>query len=236
MKMDSGLLKPGQFNGPQAGSAKYDVLTALALIGMQGGGALQVSALRLIAVITARYNWRQDEFCVCQRDMARMWGVTERTVKREVRAWQAARLVVCKRLGARGRAGAYRLDLVEIWQKAAEFWPLVGPDHAERLTPVPVVSEPSTVSDTGKTADNEPVARGTWLAASRRLRLVDPAQHAAWIAGLQMTSDDGSHVVLSAPSRFAAHYVQTHLMTPLAEAVEAEIGRGRRITIVPRTA
>ena len=44
--------------------------------------------LRLIALITARYNWQRDELSVGQSEMARIWGVHDRTVKREVRRLQ----------------------------------------------------------------------------------------------------------------------------------------------------
>ena len=70
-----------------------------------------------------------------------------------------------------------------------------------------------------------------WRAAARRLALVDPAMHAAWIAPLvQQRAADG-HLTLRAPSRFAAHYVSTQLMAHLAEAVEAEMGLGWRISV-----
>lgn len=227
-----------QFAGPQASSDKYDVLTALSLIAFERGGGLQVSVLRLIAIITARYNWRMDELCVCQRDMARMWGVTERTAKREVRAWIEARLMIRTRVGVRGRAGAYRLDMIEIREQALPLWARVGPDYVERMAPsLPVASTKTTLpeEDTAKLA-GEANARGDWRAASRRMKLADPAGHAAWIAPLQTGLPTPGELTLTAPTRFAAHYIRTHLMRALSEAVEAEIGAGTRISIVAREA
>ncbi|TFL17176.1 DnaA N-terminal domain-containing protein [Jannaschia formosa] len=217
------------FAGPHAPEAKYDVLTALSLIAFARGGGMQVSVLRLIGLITARYNWRADELCVCQRDMARIWGVTERTAKREVRAWVEARLMVRKRVGVRGRAGAYRLDLIEIRAQAAELWPRIGPDYVERMAPRGEVPEPVAPAQAPEPV--EPAPRGTWRAATGRLRRADAGMHAAWIAPLRLEADEGGVLTLRAPTRFIGHYVETRLMRPLAEAVEAEMGPRRRIIV-----
>lgn len=224
-----------QFAGPQAASAKYDVLTALSMIAFARGGAAHISVLRMIGLVTARYNWRLDELCVCQRDMARMWGVTERTAKREVKAWVDGRLMIRTRVGVRGRAGAYRLDLVEIREQAAPLWSRVGPDYVERMAPVEAVDTQNEAHPDIPERSDVPALPGTWAAASRRLRVVDHAVHAAWIEPLNLSGDDGTTIRLTAPSRFAAHYLQTHLMRRISEAVEAEIGPGRRIEVVAST-
>ena len=218
-----------RFVGPHAAEAKYDVLTALSLIAFEAGGAMQVSVLRLIGLITARYDWRADQLCVPQRDMARMWGVTERTAKREVRAWVSARLMIRTRVGVRGRAGAYRLDLVEIRARAASLWARIGPDYVARMTPAPVAAEP--VPQPPPEAPEAVPAQGSWAAVGRRLRLADAAAHRAWFAGLRPESDDGRLLELSAPTRFAASYVETHFGRALHEAVEAEMGPRRRILV-----
>ena len=248
--------------GPGAAAVKYDTLTALTLMGMHGPSAMQGHVLKLIAVVTARYDWRRDELCVCQRDMARLFGVTERTVKRVVRAWVEARLMIRTRAGVRGRAGAFRLDRVEIARASEPHWSCVGPDFVERmgaaLRPAASVAEqgagqgnapgPDRVVHVdfhgagrragaqdaedapGGDADRSGSGAG-WRAAARRLALVDPAMHAAWIAPLTQQGAADRHLTLRAPSRFAAHYVSTRLMAHLAEAVEAEMGPGWRISV-----
>lgn len=221
-----------QFAGPQAASDKYDVLTALSLIAFDQGASLQVSVLRLIALITARYNWRVDELCVCQRDMARMWGVSERTAKREVRTWVEARLMIRTRVGVRGRAGAYRLDMVEIRERALPLWSRVGPDYVERMSPsVAVIGVEREANLSDSETLSEAAVRGSWRAISRRLKLSDPSSHAAWIAGLQADAEEDGILRLMAPTRFAAHYIRTHLMRGLMEAVEAERGVGTRLVL-----
>ncbi|MEL6587031.1 MAG: DnaA N-terminal domain-containing protein [Pseudomonadota bacterium] len=202
------------------------------MIGLHRGGATHPTVLRLIAAVTARYNWRLDELSMCQRDMARMWGVSERTAKRDVKAWIAERWVLQKRTGVRGRAGAYRLDLVEISRQAAPLWALIGPDFAERMAPVPI-TENVIRPVFGTVEDTEPAdARGTWRAVSRRLRDVDAAMHGAWIAPLVVAEQGEGCLTLRAPSRFAAHYISTHLMGPLQEAATAELGPTIRLQVI----
>ncbi len=96
-------MEPKRLTGPEAGSLKYDILTALTLLGLHGTATEQTSMMRLIALITARYNWRANELTVGQRDIARMWAVNERTVKREMKRLTDAQILVCKRSGVRGR-------------------------------------------------------------------------------------------------------------------------------------
>jgi len=149
--------------GRNSGVQKYDLLTALAVSGMHGTPGHQTSMLRLIALVTARYNWRTDEFCVGQRDMARMWGVNERTVKREIKRLCAASILICKRQGVRGRVGAYRLNIPEIYRSTAELWGDVGPDFAERMSGSQP-ERPATVVKVDFRATPEPEGQGGWRA------------------------------------------------------------------------
>jgi hypothetical protein len=96
--------------------------------------------------------------------------------------------------------------------------PVAAPERPEPAVAAPPAAEAS-------------VPRGTWHAAARRLRLVDPAMHGAWIVPLRPERDEDGVLTLRAPTRFAAHYVETRLMRPLAEAVEAEMGPRRRIVV-----
>jgi len=125
-------MQPSRLVGPGSGVAKYDVLTALSVGALHRSPAEQVSVLRLIALITARYNWQRDELCLGQSEMARIWGVHDRTVKREVRRLQEAGLLVCLRPGVRGRVASYRLDRAGIERFSRPVWDLLGADFASR--------------------------------------------------------------------------------------------------------
>lgn len=230
-----------RLTGKDAGSLKYDLLTALAILGLYSGARLQISLNRISLLITARYNWRLDEFTVGQRDLARMWNVTERTVKREIKFWLENRIVICKRQGVRGRVGAYRLNYPEIYRLSEPYWPCVGPDFDERMqSSQPAQSAKVVAVDfltkdrlkEGRVSETGPEAEtGTWRATCRRIKDLHPAQFESWIATLSFMGDDSHVVRLEAPTRFAARYIETHLQPILLEAIEATHGPGRRISL-----
>ena len=224
--------------GPGAGSVKYDILTALGLIGLHGIGGMQTSMLRLTAMVTARYNWRADEVSVGQRDLARMWGVNERTVKREIKRLTEMRLLLCVRRGVRGRVAAYRLNLAEIAGRSRGLWAAVGPDFAERMamlepagaTVVRLHPAPPAELDEGA-PEGQGGQTGTWRAVRARLRARDPALFASWFDGLEFIGRDGGDMVLRAASVFVGRYVETHLAPALNAAIEAELGPFDRLRI-----
>ena len=229
-----------RLTGVKAGSLKYDLLTALSVSGLHLDARHQISTARLTLLITARYNWRHDEFCVGQRDLARMWNVTERTVKREIKYWLDQRMVICKRQGVRGRVGAYRLNYAEIYRMSGPYWKNVGPDFHERMTETNPVKDAKVVAvDFRKEARAPDVPAltpvsdpHTWRAACQRMRDLHPEHYQNWIASLTFGSDDQETLELRASNQFVAQYVQTHLIAILAEAVEATLGPRRRIKIV----
>ena len=100
----------GAFSGPSAGAAKYDVLTALLVMASQGETVEARLALRLSLLITARFNWRKGVVSVGQKELARMWGVTERTVKREMSQMRARGWIEVSVPAARSRVAEYRID------------------------------------------------------------------------------------------------------------------------------
>jgi len=224
-----------KLTGVKAGSLKYDLLTALAVSGLHLDARQQIATARLVALITARYNWRQDEFCVGQRDLARMWNVTERTVKREIKYWLDQRLVICKRQGVRGRVGAYRLNYAEIYRMSQPFWENVGPDFVERMAETNPVREAKVVAVDFRNPQVAPeppeTDHQTWRAACQRMRQLHPEHYSNWLGALSYGTDDGRILVLNTQNRFVAHYIQTHLMGVLSEAVEATIGTRKRIEV-----
>lgn len=230
-------MKTQRLAGPESGVLKYDILTALSVAGLASSPGFGITLMRLIALITARYNWREDEFCVGQRDMARMWSVDERTVKRQVKRLLETDLLVCKRPGVRGRVGAYRLNQGGIARLSEPSWPLVGPDFQKRMQEryrtdeVKVVRfdayprQGTEIEPSGKSAADTP-----WARAMARLAASDKAQFDAWFARLAFVSFGGGTLCLHCPSTFIQRYIETHLMARLVRAVEAEFGALANIT------
>ena len=119
--------------GRGASARKYDIITALGAYALAQGKHDQRRVLRLITLITARYNWARDELTVGQREIARLWSVDTRTVKREIAIWRASGWLVVKQQGARGRVTRHGLDIEKMLADTATHWPAVGPDFELRM-------------------------------------------------------------------------------------------------------
>lgn len=228
--------------GPKAGSLKYDLLTALSVAGLHGTPTEQTSLLRLNVLITARYNWRLEEVSIGQAEMARLWSVNERTVKREMKRLIAMGILICVRPGVRGRVGAYRLNYRRIYEFTRPCWAAVGFDFEERMmeisgerTVVNVDFQQSVSKGPVLVSETEPQRAGTWGAVRRRLKAQDQAIFESWFAKLVEDKRTEQTLILRAPNGFVARYIETHFTKKLAEAVDAELptpdGMPRRITI-----
>lgn len=219
--------------GRQAASRKYDLLTALGVHACRGDKHLQRLVLRFITLIVARYNWQTDEITVGQREIAALWGVDERTVKRDIARLRALGWLVQHRAAVRGRVASHGIDIPAILAATRADWPAVGPDFVDRMagpaaTPAPA---PNVVSFPGSVAPLAPDA-GLWARAQARLQAEDPAIFAAWFRPLAELGSEGGLMEVAAPSRFHASYVTTHLAARLLAALRAEDGTIRAVRVV----
>ncbi|WP_420863978.1 hypothetical protein [Algirhabdus cladophorae] len=213
------LVKPV---GRGASARKYDLLTALGAYALAHDKHRQRLVLRLMTLVTARYNWQRDELAVGQREIARMWSVDERTVKREMAKLRGMGWLRVKRAGARGRVTEYGLQIDEILQDTATHWPSVGPDFALRMegTPAPDTNVVPMVPNTHVAAPDLTTG-DEWSLAQAVLHQEDPSLYAAWLRGLTRESRAGGRLTLRAPSRFHAAYVQTHLLGQVVAVVQS---------------
>ena len=210
--------------GPQAAARKYDLITALGAHALSGTKHDHRLVLRLITLITARYNWARDELCVGQREIARLWSVDERTVKREMAKLRGIGWLVVRRQGARGRVTEYSLDIDAILTATEPQWAAVGPDFELRLSgrSAPERVVPLPVRGTVPAPD---VGEGTeWALARAVLHAQDAGVYGSWLAALSREGRAGGRLTLRAPSRFHGAYVQSHLVPRLLEAVRAVDG------------
>ena len=120
--------------GRNAAAFKYDLLTVMGAFALAQEKGRQRLVLRLMTLVTARYNWARDELAVGQREIARLWQVDERTVKREMAKLRAMGWLVVKRQGARGRVSEYALGIERILEDSRDRWADVGPDLEHRLS------------------------------------------------------------------------------------------------------
>jgi len=205
--------------GRNASVIKYDILTALGTHALSLDKGKQRLVLRFMTLITARYNWGRDELAVGQREMARMWHVDERTVKREMAKLRALGWLAVKRQGSRGRVSEYGINLERILSDTQGIWAAVGPDFEHRLSgddAIPTNVVPMPISSPAPAPD---LSDGSeWSLTKGLMHAEDPASYASWIQSLTRQGRAGGRLTLMAPSRFHATYVMAHLIPRLLAA------------------
>ncbi|MEM9435311.1 MAG: DnaA N-terminal domain-containing protein [Pseudomonadota bacterium] len=197
------LAKPVGRNAP---AIKYDILSALTVHALSGDKHRQRSILRVIALITTRYNWRNNELSIGREEIARLWSVNERTVKREMAKLKTMGWIAVKRPAARGRVAVYEFDLKQVLVDTSEVWSTIGPDFQARM-----IKEPD--DDTNivpfKVKPPAPDSSGAdaWTQVQTILHRRDPELWSSWFQHLTEADRAGGVVTLMAPSRFMADYI-----------------------------
>lgn len=204
--------------GREAGSRKYDILSALMAFALSQDKTRQRQVMRLMSLITSRYNWQRDELSMGQAEIAKLWSVDQRTVKREMAKFRSLGWLVLKRQGARGRVSVYGLDLGALMEDTRPAWPNLGEDFAARMAPQETHAPESNVVPLRPVA--APVDDGSvWAQAQRQLHSEAAGEYASWFQQLSEVECAEGRLVLAAPTRFHATYVETHLMRRLVAAV-----------------
>ena len=207
--------------GRSASAQKYDILTAMGAYALAEGKSAEKLVLRFLTLMTARYNWQRDELAVGQREIARLWNVDERTVKREMAKLRGRGWLVVKRQGARGRVTEYGIALDRILDDTQSRWAAVGPDFEHRLSNSPEPEQNVVPLRPGTGAPAPDISDGReWSLAKAVLHAEDPATYSAWVQGLVRDSRAGGRLTLRAPSRFHANYVAAHLARRLLAACQ----------------
>lgn len=214
--------------GRGGATRKYDLLTILGVYALSQGKTLQRQTLRLICLITARYNWQSDHLSVGQNEIARLWSVDTRTVKREMAAFRERGWLIEKRPAARGRVTVYGLGISRILEDTRASWEMVGPDLVERLDgPAAEVDDRKVIPFPHVAL---PMGEGVWPRVARRLQEGDASIYRAWFAALEV-EEMAEEVWLKAPSAFHADYLRTHHMSRLEAAMALDApGYGLRLT------
>ncbi|GGF73827.1 hypothetical protein GCM10011402_28050 [Paracoccus acridae] len=218
--------------GREAAAKKYDILSAMVAHALAGDPQAQRLVLRLMALITTRYNWQGNELSIGQREIARLWCVDERTVKRDMARLRTMGWITVKRQGARGRVSVLGLDLDRILLDTRPAWSNIGPDYVSRMGGAEAGEggEPDRTVVPFRRPDIAP-AEGLWGAARLRLAAEDRPLFDAWFAGLSDGGTQNGCLTLIAPSRFHATYLRTHLIDRLRIAVGRCDGRVREVRI-----
>ncbi|MEM7684642.1 MAG: hypothetical protein AAF293_07425 [Pseudomonadota bacterium] len=210
-----GLPASKRLTGPHAAVWKYDLLTALSVFALGQGATMQTSILRLIAVATARYDWRRDELSIGRVELMRLWQCSEPTVKRELRRLREMGLLVQLRAGVRGRVAAYRLCRHALERLTQGHWVHAGPDFTARMQGTPereppagnVVSFPQTDAEKGR-------ALAPW---ARALNEAEPTVFGNWFSEV-VARQQGDEAIFTAPSPFIAQQIETRFPRQMLEA------------------
>ena len=209
--------------GPEAASRKYDLITALGCHALASDRTDQRLILRFITLLTARYNWRLGLLSIGQREIARLWSVEERTVKREMAKLRAAGWLVLDQPARRGRVAVYAIDLAAIEAATRAAWPRVGPDFEDRMragTDRAASPVPANVVPFPQIAPAEPApGESEWSQACAQLRQSEPAVFANWFQGLHRQGRQDSTLILRAPTAFHANYVRGKYADALARVL-----------------
>ena len=220
-------------SGRGASTLKYDLLTAMGSFALSQRKGPQLLVFRLLTLITARYNWQRDHLSVGQREIAKLWDVDERTVKREMAKLRSMGWLTLKRQGVRGRVSEYGLSIQRILEDTEPSWVAVGPDFVHRLNREEEVSSNVVRLGARKPAPEPDTSDGfEWSLAKSVLHKEDAATYSSWIGALERKERAGGLLTIRAPSRFHATYVHTHLKARILAAckdVDATV-RGVAIT------
>ena len=196
--------------GRDAATKKYDILSALSAFALSQDKHSQRRILRLMSLITTRYNWQRNELTMGQEDIARLWCVDLRTVKREMAQLRTIGWLVETRGAARGRVACHALDLGLIMADTQGIWTNIGPDFIERQKLPVHTTEASNVVPFNAAAKLSSDG-SLWGDAQQAFQAQDSAAYSAWISRLVAREREGGTLCLLAPSRFYKTYVETHL-------------------------
>lgn len=200
--------------GRDAATKKYDILSAMLAHGLRQDKHKQRLIMRLMALVTTRYNWQRDELSMGQTEIAKLWDVDTRTVKREMAKLRSLGWLVEKRAAARGRVALHGIALDQIMLDTKPAWEAIGPDFIARVQPTAEPAATHNVVPLRPIAP--PISDGTlWTEAQAAFHGQDEAGFAAWVEKLTVVGFDAGQLTLMAPSRFHATYVSTNLLDRL---------------------
>ncbi len=221
-----------RFVGPGAASIKYDFITALLTLAAQGAPLQSRLALRLSLLITARFNWQTHSFAVGQRELAKLWGVTERTAKRELAALRKANWIEVLVPAARNRVTRHTVNVENVLSDTMPFWNQVGPDFFARMSGTAIETDVSNVVPL-RPIDRNPDQPSVWTEVCLRLQQRDAATFDAWFRKLSWSDAQNGTVYLTAPSSFVAEYISQHffnVLLPSFKEVDQDV-KDIRITV-----
>lgn len=213
--------------GPNAKALKYDILTALQVLGAHGTHPEKRLAPRLCFLITARYNWPSRSFSVSVRELARMWNISERSVIRDMVQMRKLGWITVVVPAAKGRVAHHRIEIATVLKASMPYWDAVGSDFSARMSGVSVQDQPEGKGGSNvvplRMDDHElPEDNGTgWQVAALRLMQQDPIAYRNWFKALTALHLESGVLTLQTSTAYAARYIENHHYTQILAAIVA---------------
>lgn len=220
--------------GQGAASKKYDVLTALGAHACAGTKHRQKLILRFMTLVTARYNWQREELSMGRAELARLWQVDERTVKRELAKLKALGWLTVKRAPARGRVAIYGIDWTAVLNDTRAEWAHIGPDFIDRLSALSAPEASAMPAPTVVAFPVPPTGEGVWDRIRTAVHGSDPAFYANWLAQVECIGIAQGILELAAPTAFQAQYLNTQVAGRLLQMVQETAPQVHRIFARPK--
>lgn len=232
------------------GSFKYDILSALAVAALSQRDRTRIEYMRLIALLTARYDWRRSEVSIGHAQLAELWSIDVRSVKRQIARFVETGLMTKKRTGVRGRVSVYKINLQAIAVHTRPAFNVIGPDFEERIAQflgetvgsdgehVLQKSAANCAPRDRENASNESNQIGTATTVIDTLCEILPRpSFERWFSRATLNLRTEGIVEIQFPTQFHTDYAERTFEHALTEAVQRCHGRDcrwRAVTVMQR--
>ena len=163
-------------------------------------------------------------------ELARLWQVDERTVKRELAKLKESGWLEIRRAAARGRVAVYAIDWGRVLEATRGEWGHIGPDFIDRLSALSAAPEEQSLS-TVVAFPAAPAGEGVWDRVRSLAHRADPAFYASWLAPVECAGLAQGILELVAPTGFHAQYLNSQAADRLLQTVQEVAPQVHRIFV-----
>lgn len=204
-------------SGPNAAVAKYDVISALTCVALTGERSQQTIIMRLINLITCRYNWRKNELSIGSKEVGELTFTSQRTAKRTLKALTDLRFLIVRLQGRKGRVTKYGLGITAIFEAAALHAKPKCHQFSERITADSLGPSASVPPTDFKV---EAQACRKWNAICVDIADKSQSLYVSWFADMVGSVKDGQ-LTVACKSNFIQNYARTKLLANVYASAEA---------------
>ncbi len=204
-------------SGPNSAVVKYDVISALTCVALTGARSQQTIIMRLINLITCRYNWRKNELSIGSKEVAELTFTSQRTAKRTLKALTDLRFLIVRLQGRKGRVTKYGLGITAIFEAAA---PHTKPKYHQFCARI--IADPLGASACVPPVDFKVEAQACqqWNAICAVIADKSQPLYVSWFADMVGSVTEGQLTVVC-KTNFIQNYARTKLLPNIYGSAEA---------------